>query len=375
MPIRAVEHPDDPAPAEDVLISAEPQPAVRENFTFVHSLRGIAAMWVVLFHAAEGRHIDALLASIPHWATLVFELGNNGVAIFFALSGFVIAHSLRNDWITPGYVGRFALRRSIRLDPSYWASMILFVAFAGISAAVKGEAFGLPPFKDVIANITYTQLFAGVPSINIVYWTLCYEVQFYLVLILFVMAAQRFGRGVYLLALAAALAWGSGLLTSPIQGLFVDRWHCFYIGALACWAKSSRMSLVGFVLLALVLFGSAQTLFTIISVGTAAALLIASKTGYIRHGLGWRPLLFLGTISYSLYLTHNPITGASFFLLERLGLPDWAALVATIAACIAGAAVFWYLVERPTMSLARHVKLPRNREVEFGFAALAAPAS
>jgi peptidoglycan/LPS O-acetylase OafA/YrhL len=375
LPIRAIEGAEGSAPAKEVLISAKPQPAVRENYTFVHSLRGIAAMWVVLFHAEEGRHIDTLLASIPHWANLVFDLGNNGVAIFFALSGFVIAHSLRNDWITPGYVGRFALRRSIRLDPSYWASMILFVGFAGLSAAVKGEAFGLPPFKVIAANVTYTQLFAGLPSINVVYWTLCYEVQFYLVLILFVMAAQRFGRGVYLIALAAALAWGSGLLANPIQGLFLDRWHCFYLGALACWAKSSRMSLAGFVLLALVLSASEPGLFTIISVGTAAALLAANGTGYIKRGLAWRPLLFLGTISYSLYLTHNPITGAAFFVLERLGVSQLVALVATIAACVAGAAIFWLVVERPTMSLARRVKLPRNREVESGFAAMAAPTS
>ena len=58
--------------------SAEP-----ETFGLVHSLRGIAASWVLLFHASEGRHIDQLKASIPTLSPVIFDLGDNGVAIFF----------------------------------------------------------------------------------------------------------------------------------------------------------------------------------------------------------------------------------------------------------------------------------------------------
>jgi peptidoglycan/LPS O-acetylase OafA/YrhL len=113
------------------------KPVDRECFGFVQLLRGIAASRVVRFHASEGHHIDRLKAPIPAWAHPVFDAGNNGVAIFFALSGFVIAHSLCRDRITLGYLGRFALGRSIRLNPALWASIVLFVGLAALSSFVK----------------------------------------------------------------------------------------------------------------------------------------------------------------------------------------------------------------------------------------------
>jgi len=347
---------------------AEPPSGGRESFGLVQVLRGIAASWVVLFHASEGQHIDRLKASIPIWTHPIFDVGNNGVAIFFALSGFVIAHSLRNDRITFGYVGRFALRRSIRLDPALWASIALFIGFAALSSFVKAESFTPPSAAVILSNATYTQLFLDFPSINPVYWTLCYEVQFYLMLVLCVMAAQRFGRLVYLVPFAAAVAWGCSVLEQPFAGLFVDRWHCFFLGALAYWSMKSDTALVGFVVLLAALAAVGPNLFTIICMLTAVGLLVAGKTGFIRNGLAWRPLLFLGTVSYSLYLTHNPVAGASFFLLERYGVPQWASLIISFAACVAAAAAFWFVIERPTMRLAHRVKLPRSREVISGFA-------
>lgn len=345
-----------------------PSAGDRESFGLVQVLRGIAASWVVFFHASEGHHIDQLKAAIPAWTHPVFDLGNNGVAIFFALSGFVIAHSLRNDWITFRYLGLFALRRSIRLDPALWASIALFIGFAALSATVKVEPFSAPSVPTILSNATYTQLFLGLPSINPVYWTLCYEVQFYLVLVLCVMAAQRFGTSAYLVPFMAAAAWGCGLLSQPFNGLFVDRWHCFFLGTLAYWSLNSRKALFGFVLLLLALAASGPNLFTIICMLTAFGLLVAGKTGYIRTGLSIRPLLFFGTISYSLYLIHNPISGASFFLLERAAIPQWLSLLISFAACIVAAAAFWFIIERPTMRLAHRVKLPRKREVASGFA-------
>jgi peptidoglycan/LPS O-acetylase OafA/YrhL len=360
--------------ADQIEAVAKPPNKSRESYGLVQELRGIAALWVVLFHASEGHHIDALKASIPAWTHPIFDLGNNGVAIFFALSGFVIAHSVRNDRINLGYVGRFALRRSIRLDPAYWASIAFFIAAAALSAAVKAEPFAPPSIGQVAANATYTQLFLGFPSINPVYWTLCYEVQFYLVLVLCIMAAQRLGPVVHVVPFAAAALWGCGL-PNPVEGLFLDRWHCFFIGVLAYWGIKSTKSIAAFAALAVLLCFSAPTTFTIISMMTAAGLLIAGRTGFITRGVGWPPLLFLGTISYSLYLTHNPVTGAAFFVLAKAGIPEWAALFVSTAACIALAAAFWFAIERPTMKFAHRIKLRSEHDVESGFASLPATAA
>jgi peptidoglycan/LPS O-acetylase OafA/YrhL len=216
-----------------------------EVFGLVHALRGVAATWVVLFHASEGRHIDQVRASLPEWLHPLFDLGDNGVAIFFALSGFVIAHSLRSDRITPSYLGRFALRRSIRLDPPLWASIVLVVALAALSAEVKDGAWAAPSLGQVITNATYTQLFVGYASLNVVYWTLCYEVQFYLVLVVSIAAAQRFGATVYIAMFLLAVLFGTGVAHTPISGLFIDLWHCFFLGVISYWAHRSRAAVLG----------------------------------------------------------------------------------------------------------------------------------
>jgi peptidoglycan/LPS O-acetylase OafA/YrhL len=73
--------------------------------------------------------------------------------------------------------------------------------------------------------------------------------------------------------------------------------------------------------------------------------------------LNWRWLQFLGTISYSLYLIHNPITGAAFragFLLTGRNIYTEAFWwLVSLAACIGAATLFWLFIERPSARLAK----------------------
>ena len=70
---------------------------------------------------------------VPAPLETALKLGFVGVDIFFVLSGFVIAYSVREARITPRFLGRFALRRSIRLDPPYWIT-IAIARQSGISS-------------------------------------------------------------------------------------------------------------------------------------------------------------------------------------------------------------------------------------------------
>lgn len=329
------------------------------NFALVQALRGIAAMWVVLFHASAAGHIESVKASLPGWLSYaLFDFGHNGVAVFFALSGFVIAHSIRGACISVSYLGRFALRRAIRLDPPYWASIVFVIGMAWLSARTKGEAFDAPTLEQIAVHILYLPIILHQPLINSVFWTLTYEVQFYLTLVAGVALAQRIGNIVYVVMFFIALAWGTGVIaSSPIDGLFVNLWHCFFLGVLAYWAKENRTALVALVFLVCALALSSATPFNLVSIATATLLWVSWEFGIIYRALAWRWLQFLGLVSYSLYLFHNPVTGAVAFLCVKLGVSDWLVLIATIGGSVIVASACWWLFERPSQRLARKVRL------------------
>jgi peptidoglycan/LPS O-acetylase OafA/YrhL len=145
-------------------------------------------------------------------------------------------------------------------------------------------------------------------------------------------------------------------------------WHGFLLGTAAYWSWRNPILVPFFVVFALLVGGFAifrGESFSLASVLTAGVLWIAAATKRIYTALGWRWLQFLGLISYSLYLTHNPITGAVFrvgyTLTGRSALLEAMWWFASIACCILVAAGLWWLVERPSMRLARKISLRQQR--------------
>lgn len=339
--------------------------SAREHFPAVQALRGIAAAIVMLHHMFAGGHLDALAAMLPTAILVVIEYGWAGVPVFFALSGFVIAHSLRGQIVDPRYVGVFALRRSIRLDPPYWASLALLLGLGAVSSIVSGAPAEPASAWQVATHVTYTQLFAGVPQLGGVYWTLTYEVQFYLVLVIAVMMLQAIARRtsattagaiVYGGLLAVAVIWGiEGIGPAVHPALFTTYWASFFVGVLACHARSRGWAQIVLPVLVAVLLvgGSPHSRFGSI----AAILLLAATTQSWGTVLQASWLQKLGTVSYSLYLTHNPFSGAAFFI-ARKALPGGAAvqglhLAWAAAICLAGAWLFWRLFEVPAHHVSR----------------------
>ncbi|RYG56101.1 acyltransferase, partial [bacterium] len=96
------------------------------RFHFIDALRGLAAASVVLHHLFVASVMATVYEAASPWLVRVlFQAGAHGVEIFFVLSGFVIAHSLRNNGLSLGDLGRFIVRRQVRLDPPYWAALVL----------------------------------------------------------------------------------------------------------------------------------------------------------------------------------------------------------------------------------------------------------
>lgn len=295
------------------------------------------------------------------FVAVVFDSGHFGVAIFFALSGFVIAHSLSDTLTNVSSFGRFILRRSVRLDPPYWASMVLVVGLATVSARVVGKPFEFPTPGQILAHLVYLQEILRYPEISSVYWTLTYEVQFYVFMAgTLLLISNGYIRLWSLTALALFSAYG----LFAANGLFLSMWCCFFVGALACWARSDRGSLAAFLIVftGMVWFGvHAGNIFIAISAAAAMTIYAITRDQKIDAVFNSRPTQFMGAISYSLYLTHNPITGASFFVTSKfLGggpLAEAIGLITALLSCVAVAALLWLFIEKPSQRLSHRLSV------------------
>jgi peptidoglycan/LPS O-acetylase OafA/YrhL len=295
-----------------------------------------------------------------------------GAPVFFVLSGFVIARTIGSRRVDGRFVGRFMLRRWIRLGPPYWASLAAVVAVDAILARGGHHAIAPPSFAHVLAHLGCLQDLLGVRPISVVYWTLCLEVQLYLLLVLLAWARRGW---LPTTAGAVAIAWPLfGLPTWP--GSFLPVWHAFLLGSSLFAIVAHRRGAWGFALLlglgAITIavrsgFAGAtdEALFSVAALATAGLLLVAIRTGRMATWGAWRPLRWLGETSYSLYLMHGPVMVLAFVALTHAPGPRGHAaqaawLVAVMATVLWVARLAWRFVEVPSQQLARRIQPVRE---------------
>jgi peptidoglycan/LPS O-acetylase OafA/YrhL len=354
-----------------------PPAAAPRRFTYVDALRGLAALAVAGGHFYSGLWTPRTGPLFPRPLHQVLTHGNVGVEIFFVISGFVMAYSLRQARIGPRFFGLFLLRRSLRLDPPYWATIALAVVLAFAAGWLRSRPPVLPTWPQVLLHLVYLQDLAGAGDIVEVFWTLCMEVQFYLAFALLLGLSQRLaGRGrahgvvlgVFVPLTVLSLAVQFGFVPWPYKATMVKFWYLFQLGALACWAVQGTIRarwFLGYVAALLALLAVSFTVESLVGVLTGASLFLIGRLGRLHDTLGHRPLQHLGRLSYSLYLVH-PLVGVPFcfFVRERLvgaspSLAAGAVLFAlAVGVSVAFAEVFHRLVERPALGWSQRVRLP-----------------
>ena len=348
----------------------------------IDALRGIAALVVVFYHLSDAAGVRGIPVIGP-----MMSHGNLGVEIFFVISGFVIAYSVRNAEHTASFLGRFALRRALRLDPPLWLTIALEIIMVMIvSAVMPDRATPLPSLAQVAAHLLYVQDLLGVGNIIPVFWTLCYEVQFYLVLVssLVLLRTVRHKWGEHigsqlftLLAVASffySLSIDVELTRSPLTGLFIDRWYQFLLGVVTfgvCYGKIPRPYLYGsWLSVAAVLLFGAPTSYTIASAATCVAtsmLVMATLNRHWAEQFAQKPVLqFLGRICYSLYLSHLVIGWRAVAVVLAV-LPGQPLMVVRFGVCLLGVAVsivtaylMYLIIERPSLRWASRVSMVRG---------------
>ncbi|MGH9344926.1 MAG: acyltransferase family protein [Terriglobia bacterium] len=323
---------------------------------FIDGLRGVAASMVVLYHLGNRTG----LRPITEWGYL-------GVGIFFVISGFVITSTQLNKTITPGSIARFFARRFVRLDIPYWVNIAVTVVLGGVLYRFGGQ-FHHYTNDQIIASLLYLQGILGLPEINQVYWTLCFEIQFYLALVLVLWLAQRFRSGpasrIFQWAIVGSILvsvlFGANVLPAP-RGLMFPYWWAFALGAMTCWWRAGyvpgRMLAAAFLVLTASPFFN-QVTWRITAVVTAALLVLATRRNSMGKWLGGRIAQFFGRISYSLYLFHALIGWEAQTFADRY-VGQYEALAFGIAVSVVSAWVAYALVERPAVNLSHRIKIER----------------
>jgi peptidoglycan/LPS O-acetylase OafA/YrhL len=148
----------------------------------VDALRGVAAIGVCLFHLCSPTGQPALHSVFP--ASSVTQYGLYGVTIFFVISGFIVPHAMDRAGYQIRHFPQFLLRRLTRLEPPYLASIALVLVLGTVAAATPG--FRGQPYEwsapQIFSHVGYLTGFLGYRWLNIVYWTLAIEFQFYILM-------------------------------------------------------------------------------------------------------------------------------------------------------------------------------------------------
>jgi peptidoglycan/LPS O-acetylase OafA/YrhL len=320
--------------------------ATDRRFLTVDSLRGIASFAVCWYHLTDDFPAGGFLQRSG-------SLGWAGVEIFFVISGFIIPWMLsRSDYRLSDF-RVFVWRRVVRLDPPYLASIVVILVLEFLSAIRHGTASTFSvSVPQLAAHLAYANVIFDLKWLNPVFWTLAVEFQYYLLIGLMYSWLKRVSVG-SVLATASIACLASVALPHP-RYVF-HHLPLFYMGVIAFYVRSRRLStsraiplLLCFAALSVWPVGRMQVI-----VGLATSLIIAFT------GFSWRPLVYLGTISYSLYLLHGPVNTVIFSLARQL-LPSTASarvagLFIALLACIAAAHLFHLFVEHPAQRWSRRI--------------------
>jgi peptidoglycan/LPS O-acetylase OafA/YrhL len=355
----------------------------------IDSIRGIAALLVAFLHISQGYlEIPAVKAQGTFLYEIAYQLdfGRIGVVAFFAISGFVICPSLKGR----KYDGtrKFLISRFFRLFPAFWMSIVL-------TLWTRYSWNGLPvDWPQVLGNIPMLYSLFHVEPLQGLYWTLEVELIFYLLCLTLFMCGWLHKPVILCflgLVLMAASEWifSRPDIKSEITRAFHIQWMfmpwnlaiMFWGGLFRIWYNdrvrrcllfSVSVPVFALVLALLVailwspiiltctwiLQGKLWALHEMVPYFFGMGLFI---TGALYIKLNNRFLVWLGTISYSLYLLH-PIAYGFVLMLVNTKFPDWGNLhlsvyiFVSIVVSILLAGLVYYCIERPAIKLGRYLQ-------------------
>lgn len=297
----------------------------------ITGLRGLLASSVVLYHVYTGAMDDGILKAdyIPRISEMV---GPMAVYLFFVISGFLIPQSLMRH----GSIRRFAIDRVLRIYPVFLVIHLLVFAAGPMIGYKWFQGISAPEYiLHFVSNLLLLPGIFDLPIAQIVAWSLSYEAAFYLIM----------GTGYYILS---RKGWRYALLPVPLAAaawlIWKDPAFLFFVaGILLGIGKSparlpqlTRLDGLAALVFTCILFdpdfiyGSLICAFVFFHT-------VARQYGYLSALLRTRPFIWLGNISYSLYLWHTFVMFPVKRIVVALDLPaEWIGVAAFGVVSIAG---------------------------------------
>jgi peptidoglycan/LPS O-acetylase OafA/YrhL len=323
----------------------------KQRISVINALRAFAALAVAWGHFVAGQ---------GKWLGLSGKYGYLGVDIFFVISGFVIPWSLHRTRYGFRDYPRFLLKRNVRLYPPYLASIAISILATNF---IIVPLFKIPHMtvtgRDLLLHFTYLNDIFKVKWVNVVYWTLAIEFQWYLLVgLVMPLLASRNRWARFLTATAMVLSYWA----IPHDRLVFYYLPVFLIGVFVFQFRAeiiSRYEMFGFIAV-MVMAMARNTGYLAPLVGVPTGMLIAFSTFHSQR------MDRLGDVSYSLYLIHLPIGVSLIGMMSHwipysswfLGLLDAIGL----AACVWAAWIMYQFIEKPSQEWSSAIKFSRRPE-------------
>jgi len=349
------------------------------DFKILDGLRGIAAIYVVFNHARGNLFIGgvkyAQIKSIADWsitekiffsALRLTSLGREFVILFFVISGFSIAYSLSRTKSKK----TFYLRRVIRIYPPYifaliWA-YVVFILLKNFTPETlpSGSRSVFSSLKATLLNLFYVDN----GSLIIQFWSLKYEVIFYILIPLFILKKNLYLITSLAIAMISVFINWHGLSGNNIITQYILDYNFYFALGVFCFhyyttierylifkSKSTFfiVSIILFLTMVVLKFwtGFDQDKVTFFIAGLFSVILLFN---FLFHKIKTRNLMFFGKISYTIYITHFASLMLFSGILLKTGVIDSMEIQNKFLWLLAipfslGLSYFFYLiVEKPT---------------------------
>ena len=343
-----------------------------ERIRQLDAVRGLAVILVLL-------HNTDIYPSLH--LGLIAENGWMGVDLFFVLSGFLITGILVDSKSSPGFFRNFYARRCLRIWPLYY-SCLLFM-FVMVPLLHPSEAVFSARSSPWWAYFVFLQNFlVPIPTQAIgllgVTWSLAVEEQFYLVwplVVRFISESQLRKLAIAVMCASPALRYYLSLHGVDIYSNTFCRLDGLMAGALLALMVRSKQFVptrlltgawIGFLVFAALALANSNAKwidFSFVALASASFVFLAmfSQQRLLISVLNNRALVYIGTISYAIYLLEKiPLDVVKTLHLEKYPL---LAFPASTAATIAMAALSWNVLEKPFLRMKRFFERPATQSV------------